>query len=147
MAKQTFHKNKYGPHKAAPKPLTVHDYDGGPFMHISEFVAKQKELYGGVDPNKLEFTDKGKVYDTWVTSDGIVLQMHQMSNRHLFNAIRYLARKGKRSSTLEFEMQKRLRQHAKIADRDAVYVPKVPAQPSRNILRLKPCHSQDGPAS
>ena len=126
------------------KTMTVHDYDGGPFMHISEFVAKQKQLYGDADPNTLQFVDKGTPHDTWVTSEGIVLQMHQMSNRHLFNAIRYMARKGKRSSTLEFEMQKRLRQHAKIADRDAVYVPKVPAQPSRNILRLKPCRYQNG---
>ena len=133
------------PNRPLIRPLTVHDYDGGPNMHISEFVDKQKELYAGKDANKLPFDNGGKASDTWVTNEGLVLQMHQMSNRHLFNAIRYLARKDRRSMTLEKEMHKRLQQHSKLSDKDAVYTVQVPSPPSRYILRLKPCPSQTGP--
>jgi hypothetical protein len=142
----------YAPFKTArprtPGPLTVKDYDGGPAMHISEFLDKQKELFADKDPNQLTFMDKGVPSDIWVTGTGLKLQTHQMSNRHLFNAIRYLARKDKRSNTLEAEMHKRLRQHSKISDANSVYVAQIPEQPSRRILRLKPCHNyQDGHAN
>jgi hypothetical protein len=75
-------------------------------FHISRFYQEDAELYCGVDVSALEVMED-PADKVWVTSDKRRVPVSGMDNWHLYNAIRFLARKGKRSIMLETEVMKR----------------------------------------
>lgn len=122
--------------------LTLKDYDGGATMHITELISKKAEMYDHKDPDKLRFRSES-ADDVWKTKDGRVLRTMQMSNRHLFNAINYLARNGgRRSKKLEEELHKRIKQHRDVTGH--IYAVKIPEnEPKlRNIIRIPECQTE-----
>jgi hypothetical protein len=85
-----------------PKPAVKR-----PPMDLSKLYQLRDTIWHGKDPSSLtprQDRSDGK----WVTADQLVLKVEDMDNSHLYNAIRILARNGRRSYLLEREFESRI---------------------------------------
>lgn len=111
-------------------------YESGPTIPATDFRDRRQEMYAYKAPDQLEeLHENPLLHACWKTQDGRMLEYRQMSNSHLFNAIRYLARKDMRCKGLEAEVLKRLGQVE--ATKPGIFATEATKPLLRNIIRSK----------